>query len=738
MTPIRTMPRRAQAHHAVAAATLLALHVGAGAQQATPGQLQTITVTAERRLENIRDVPSSVTALQGEILEVLNSGGQDIRQLAGRVPSLNIESSFGRIFPRFYIRGLGNSDFDLNASQPVSLVYDDVVQENPILKGFPIFDIERIEVLNGPQGTLFGRNSPAGVVKFESAKPGKAFEGYGLASIGRFSSFNLEGAVNVPVSDVLSLRFSGLSQNRSDWIKNSLAGAPAPERGDYADSALRAQALLTPSKDLSVLFNLHHRRLDGDPRVFQANAIKPGTNDLVDGFSIRRISQDGVSAADLSSTGGSVRVRWDLGNGMALSSITARESVELFSRTDVDGGSAGQVPFPAETGDGIPKHSQVTQEFRLESTTAGALKWLAGLYYFDEKVNIDSYSYNTGAGNVPDIYANQEQKNTAWAAFGSVNVDVSPTLKLRGGVRYTRDKKDFVANRVYAGFGFIGQRTAATSASNTSGDFSATYAVDANTNVYARVATGFRAPSIQGRLLFGDTLSVADSERITSYEAGVKADLWNKRARAAFSVFSYEMKGQQLTAVGGATNFARLLNAAKTTGQGAEFSFTVLPTDNLLLNLSGSYNQTKIKDPNLYDGVCGAPCTVTDPTIVSGGTTLALLNGNPLPQAPRQVMNGSARWNIPAGSGDFYVLADVSYRSKVNFFLFESVEFTGKPLTEVGLRTGYVFGNGKYEAAAFVRNLTNQIRAVGGINFNNFTGFVNEPRIFGASFKASF
>jgi len=134
-------------HHAVAAAVLGTVHLGATAQQApgtAAGQLQTVTVTAERRLENIRDVPSSITALSGEMLDVLNSGGQDIRLLSGRVPSLNIESSFGRAFPRFYIRGYGNTDFRLNASQPVSLVYDDVVQENPILKGFPVFDVSRV------------------------------------------------------------------------------------------------------------------------------------------------------------------------------------------------------------------------------------------------------------------------------------------------------------------------------------------------------------------------------------------------------------------------------------------------------------------------------------------------------------------------------------------------------------------------------------------------------------------
>ena len=135
-----------------------------------------VTVTAQRRTENIKDVPVSVTLLKDEKLDVLLSGGQDIRLLAGKVPSLNVESSNGRTFPRFYIRGYGNTDFNTFASQPVSLVYDDVVQENPILKGFPAFDLEQIEIARGPQGTLFGRNTPSGVVKFNSVKPGKKAE----------------------------------------------------------------------------------------------------------------------------------------------------------------------------------------------------------------------------------------------------------------------------------------------------------------------------------------------------------------------------------------------------------------------------------------------------------------------------------------------------------------------------------------------------------------------------------
>jgi iron complex outermembrane receptor protein len=178
-------------------------------------QLQTVTVTAQRRAENIKDVPVSVSTLKGEKLDVLLSGGEDIRVLAAKVPSLNIESSNGRTFPRFYIRGYGNTDFSTFASQPVSLVYDDIVQENGILKGFPIFDVAGVEVLRGPQGTLFGRNTPAGVVKFDSEKPNtKKLEGYYNVSAGTHGTESLEGAVNVPLSKEWALRVSTLRQRR--------------------------------------------------------------------------------------------------------------------------------------------------------------------------------------------------------------------------------------------------------------------------------------------------------------------------------------------------------------------------------------------------------------------------------------------------------------------------------------------------------------------------------------------
>jgi iron complex outermembrane receptor protein len=756
--------------HALAAAALAALSGAAGAQQSSANELTVITVTAERRVENAQQVPSSLSVLPSELLDVLNTSGQDVRMLAGRVPSLNIESSFGRAFPRFYIRGYGNTDFRLNASQPVSLVYDDVVQENPILKGFPAFDLARVEVLRGPQGSLFGRNTPAGVVKFESVRPvlGKT-EGYGSLSLGTFSSVNAEAAVNAATGAGSALRLSLLSQTRDDWVKNTYSAGPTQDLEGYRDSALRLQWLMEPSKDLSALFNVHARDYDGSARLFRANIIASGTNDFVPGFDERKISIDGKNESELQNYGANLRLRLNLGGGLALHSITGYETVRTFSRGDIDGGfgaaflppgasGPGVIPFASETADGIPKHSQWTQELRLESDTKGPLDWQAGVFLFKEDYKIESFSYDSLAGSAPDGYQRVSQKNDAHAVFGALSYSVSPQLKLRAGLRYTQDKKTFDVE-AYTNSGFVpcvllakcnitqlaaqepdGKLAASPKDNKASWDLSGTYTLDKNTNLYARVATGFRGSSVQGAGAFNGK-SVAGAETVTSYEAGIKADLLDRRARLNFGVFSYSVKDLQLTAVGGAANANILLNAKKATGQGFEMDLQALLTNNLMASLGVGYNDTKIKDPNLLVAFC-AQCTVTDPVVTittpGGPAQRARIDGNPLPQAPKSTVNATLRWSQPTAGGEWYALTDWVYRSKINFFLYESQEFTGKALTEGGIRVGYVWGNGKYEAAAFGRNITDQIRIVGGIDFNNNTGFINEPRTWGIQFRAQF
>jgi iron complex outermembrane receptor protein len=736
----------------LAAAIAMALPTPAAWAQAAegPATLGEVIVTAQRRSESIQDVPVAVSTVSDEALDAIRSGGDDIRFLSGRLPSLLIESSFGRAFPRFYIRGLGNTDFDLNASQPVSLVYDDVVQENPILKGFPVFDLEMVEMFRGPQGTLFGRNTPAGVIKFNSVRPSRERGGYVQASYGSQSSVNIEGAVGGALGENWSMRLSGFYQHRDDWVDNSFTGEGDEFEG-FDEVAGRLQ-FLYESGPLSALFNVHARSLDGTARMFRANIFTPGTNDFVPGFTENQVALDGLNSQNLDSSGGSLRLSYEYGR-VTLYSITGYESVDVLSHGDIDGGfgavfappfGPGFIPFPAESADGLPSHDQITQEFRWESKDWGRFDWQAGIYYFDESLKIDSFNYDTLANHVMNGNVRQSQDNTAWAVFGSGEWELGSNFTLRAGVRYTQDEKDFTAERFLSpvGAGPIGPIAVNTDEDHVSWDVSGTWALSDDTNLYARVAEGFRAPSIQGRLLFGDTVSVADAEDIISVEAGIKTSLFDDRGRLAFTIYKYQMNDQQLTAVGGATNFNTLINADQTDGQGAELDFEAYLTDNFLVTLGASWNDTELNDPNLGVQVCNGGCTFTDPVISPAippfVPATVSIDGNRLPQSPETILNLTARWGMPLPNGEFYVYTDWAYRSEVNFFLYESKEFTGKDLLEGGLRIGYNWNDGRQEVAVYGRNITDEVVAVGGIDFNNLTGFVNEPARWFVEFRTKF
>ena len=717
---------------------------------ANAARLDDIIVTAQRREEDPQKIPVAMTVMAPEKIDILKSGGEDVRFLAGRVPSLNIESSFGRAFPRFYIRGLGNTDFDLNASQPVSVVYDDVVLENPILKGFPVFDLDRIEVLRGPQGTLFGRNTPAGVVKFDSAKPTEDFDAFGRVSYGRFNSVNFEGAVGGGLGGGWSARASAMVQHRDDWVDNTFTGENDALEG-YDEFAARVQ-LRYEGDGLDALFNVHYRDLDGTARLFRANIFEQGNDRLVPGLRRDEVAIDGRNSQDLENFGASARISYDFGS-VTLFSITAYEDVEVLSRGDIDGGfgaaflgtfGPGFIPFDAQSADGLPKHEQFTQELRFQSNEWGAFDWQAGFFFFQEDITVDSFNFATFAPGQPiNGFAQQEQDNTAWALFASGDYDLSDSLKLRAGLRYTDDDKDFIAVRTqsplsFLGVGPIGPIEADVSDTDVSWDVSLSWAASDDTTLFAKVARGFRAPSIQGRLLFGDVVSVAKSETILSYELGFKLDLFDSRARLNATGYWFNTDDHQLTAVGGATNFNTLINADEVKGKGFEIDAEALLTDNLFVTFGMSWNDTEINDSDLATQICGSGlCTVLDPVIA--GTDLALIDGNPLPQAPEWVYNLTARYTVPLDNGrEFYLYTDWYYRSEINFFLYEAVEFTGAPLLEVGLRAGYTWDDGRYEVAAFGRNILDEIEAVGAIDFNNLTGFLNEPPVWGVEFIARF
>jgi len=715
-----------------------------------------IVVTALRRNDSSKNVPVAVTAIGGEKLDVLNSSGLDIRFLSSRVPSLQIESSFGRTFPRFYIRGLGNTDFDPNAAQPVSVVYDDVALENPMLKSFPAFDLAAVEVLRGPQGTLFGRNTPAGVVKLDSARPGQTWNGYASASWATYDTVNAEAAIGGPLGGGFAFRASGLLQYRDDWVSNDAVtkGADARLEG-YRDVAGRFQ-LAYASGDFNALLSAHVRDLSGTPRVFRAGLFQKGSNDFSAGFDPARVSIDGYTSQSLTQWGINLHLDYHLAGLGTLYSVTGYEKAKVESTGDIDGGSNYVFPalglnnalFPSNTG-GLTRPEEFSQELRFASDPFGGFRFQAGAYYFHQTLQYHEYNYvypptgSRAADNNQDIF--HDNRNENWGVFASLEFKPVEALTLRAGGRYSHDDKhDKVSGYSPSLSASIpslpgGIISPVLEAKAGGGDFtwdaSATYAVSPQLNIYARAATGYLGPAIQDRVTFGSRQTTARKETTISGEVGIKGGLADHTLNFAIDGYYWRTKDLQLTAVGGGTNSAHLLNADHAVGYGVEAEFEARPVPQLTLTASASYNFTEIRDPNISVGKCGSACTLVDPLNGAGGV---IIDGNPLPQAPRYVANVTARYGIPVSpTAELYVYTDWAYRSEINYFLYDALEFRGRSLLEGGLKVGVKTTTG-WDLGLFARNITNQIRSISAIDFNNLTGMINEPRIVGAQAKFSF
>ena len=544
--------------------------------------LEEIVVTAQKREENIQDVPISISRLAGQRLESKFLGGEDVLALASTVPGLHVESSNGRLSPRFYMRGLGNADFTAAASQPVLIVFDEVVMEKASLKSFPIFDIEDVEVIRGPQGTLFGRNTTAGIIKFDSRRPTEETEGYIKASGGNLGTINVEGAVGGPlVENTLMGRVSFITQNRSDWIDNGYTGED-DAMGGFDIFAGRVQLLWTPSEDFSALLLYQHQDQGGNSAsVFRANVFDQGSNELNDNYDRDTVWFDGGNnnPAKIQSFGVTLKLDWELGNHTITSITSYQDIYDRFARGDIDGGygcvftCAGVAPGPfgpsgppstpynpfaspfvfnVDTG-GDQTVEQVTEEIRIASNLDGRFNYQVGAFYFEDDLRSISKNQSEGktefvVGSISDI------ENTTWAVFGQGAYDLTEQFTLTAGVRYTDDEKDARHERPTELLAPISLGD-----DEISWDVSLAYDIAGDAQVYARAASGFRAPTIQDRLEDDPKVTTADSETIRSYEIGYKALF--EMVRLNVAAFYYEVDDMQLVAVGGDANITTLLNA---------------------------------------------------------------------------------------------------------------------------------------------------------------------------------
>ena len=732
------------------------------------GILEEIIVTAQKREESLQDVPISVQTMQGESLNAIFSGSEDILALSGRVPGLYAESSNGRSAPRFYMRGLGNIDFDLAASQPVSIIMDDVVMENAVLRGFPLFDVQNIEVIRGPQGTLFGRNTTAGIVKINTRRPGDELNGYVKGSFADFGIMNIEGAVGGSlIDDKLSARVSVLHRSRDNWIVNGHTGEKS--LGEFEESAIRLQFDWQITDRLSALLSHQYRDLDGTSSIFRANVFTTGSAALNQNYDRELVYYDGGdnNPQAYKTSGTTLNLTWDLDNA-SLTSITSFQSADGFSRGDIDGGVVnifgtptppdgvtwadtnvlcpfpclpartwpGEILTPSVTQDGADT-DQFTQEFRLASSGDDRFNWQVGAFFFSSDLVVTTESFASFADPAPQQDTVIQQENKTWAVFGQGSYDVTDRLTLTAGVRYTDDEKDFRVLQFSALWLDLGIPTFLADPINvsdgqTSYEISANFAMTDESSLYARFANGFRAQTIQGRdVAFLETPTVATPETINSIEAGYKADLFSGRARINLGVFHYEVDDMQLSIIGGASNTNQVINARKGAASGFELDADFLLGEYVLVSLGTSYNDTELQDADLATVPCGSGlCTPLDP-VNPDDAAQVLLDGNPFPRAPKTTHNLNVRVHAPMGDGELYASTDWVWYGKINMPLYEAVEFKTDGQYEGGLRVGYKHYGKGFDVALFARNITDEDNVLGFVDFSNNTGFVNEPRVYG-------
>ena len=721
--------------------------------------IEEIIVTAQKREESIQDVPISISSLSGDRLNARFAGGADILALASAAPGLHVESSNGRLAPRLYMRGLGNADFTQAASQPVSIVMDEVPMEKVALKAFPLFDMADIEVIRGPQGTLFGRNTTAGIIKVDSRRPTEETEGYVRGTVGNLGTFNLEGAVGgTLIEDKLMARVSVLSQNRSDWINNGFTGEE-DFTGGHKINAGRVQLLWTPSDSFSALLLHQRQNQDGSSSAFRANVIDQGSNELNSNYQRNTVYWDGGAGnpAGMQSTGTTLHLNWDFEN-YSVTSITSYQDVyDRLARSDIDGGfgclftcgdgpagppsnpfSPFNSPFVVniDTGSSILLN-QFTQEFRIASNLEGTFNYQIGAFYFEDEFDGNAQSQSAGATSFTTD-STSHIENKTWAVFGQGSFDVSDRLTVTAGVRYTDDVKD----ALHVDFsGVVPTVPINLEDDNLSWDVSLSYSMNDSSQLYARAAAGFRAPTIQDRIQDDVEVTLADSETILSYEIGMKGSY--DRFRYNVAAFYYVIDDMQLTAVGGTSNVTSLLNAEEGTGTGLELEFDYAATENLLVSAGIGLNNTSINDSDL--SIPGGPLvTVTDPVdrvvdIDGTPTTFYLIDGNAFQHAPKWTANIELAYNKPlSGSGEMYFFTDWRFKGETQDFLYDSKEFTFDTQHEGGLRFGYRNVDRNYEIGVFGRNITDEDNLIGGIDFANNTGYVNEPRIWGVEASYSF
>ncbi|WEK07666.1 MAG: TonB-dependent receptor [Candidatus Pseudomonas colombiensis] len=682
-------------------------------QAASSDALPTVTVTAQKREESVQDVPAAVSAVSADDI-VNTSGGFSAGKALRNVPNAIAPEFAGHQRPRWYIRGMGSGDMASTTVYPVGIYTDDVYIDPHVATGFPLYDMERVEILRGPQGTLWGKNTTGGAINFVSRKPTlDSADGYFKVDAGNYNSRIYEGAYGAPlVEDRLAARVAFIDQSSDGQLKNQVDGHTV---GDLHDQAVRLQLLAKINDDLQATLQLHGRDYKGQGIATRAWGAGPGGSTLfgpapkpdTDEAAFTGKAQDLIEHYGLQ-----LALKWDLGN-LQLDSITAFDNVTERAQ----GPNMSIYEFGRSYSD--DHWQQVSQELRLSSSKDQDVSWIVGTHLFHEQLDSQSSSallptaYNQAFGVADYGKTRIDQSTDSVALFGSSTWRATDNLSLTAGLRWTRETKDIDLQRVAApsaadvSFGSSGDwwknytGTLATTVAQDEKrtwnkltyDFTPEYQLNDNARVYFRYAKGFRSGGFSGGAQVQAEATVVAPENVDAYELGIKSEWFDERLTANANVFYYDYSDIQVNAVSVRNGqvVSLLTNSGQGVIRGAEFELEALPLANLHLNASLGLLHTELQD------------------FVSGGVDYS---GNRIARSPARTLAVGAAYRVPLEGGDSLNFGtDWRYQSRI-FFLPTAQE--DHSVSQGGYTLGnasatYHFGGQQdLDLTAYVNNLTDK------------------------------
>ena len=720
---------------------------------ASAQQLEEIVVTAQRRAESLQDVPITINALSGEQLS--SSGIEYTTDLQFHVPGfvLSPNAQFGLPF----LRGVGTDQITVGLEGSVAVHSNGVYLPRLVSSITDFYDIERVEVIKGPQGTLFGRNATGGVINVTPRQPEEEFGGYIDFSAGNYETLRVSGAVNVPLAeDRASLRIAALGSFDDGYVSNPYLNSRSEETDVVS---LRPQLLLQVTDDLSIrLFGDYTKDESSRGQSAQLRPVYASNLGVAFGAplhtGIRTQSGDASLQLDLEDYGFGAEITWDLG-AMEFKSLSSYRKYEQTWALDFDVSELNLIfSAPSESSE------SVLQEFQLASSGAGRLEWLVGAFLFFEEPEQDfrllfgaaplggtslaaGGLYDSGIADVTRV------ETEAYAVFGQFSYSFTEAWRATLGLRYSYEKKEvdynfalldipapstaaeLISNRPALGFSPFGD-SPKNSWNALTPKFGIEYAMSEDILWFASATRGFKSGGFNS-LLFGasPTLESVSEEFIWSYESGVKTTLMDGRLRANAAFFYYDYSDLQqnvLTeeAIAAGNGFANVRNVGDAEIWGLELELDLAATPHLFFDGQLAYLNTEIEqlqapDPN-------NPADVDQ-------------DGNDLPKAPEFSVSMGAEYHLPLdGLGNLALRMEYSYRDRIYYTLFNDPLAAAGSHNIVNGRLSLNSQADKWSVAVYARNLLDEDYEVGGFRggaFGNIAQF-GRPRTYGVNLKYNF